>query len=321
MTATSRTLTLLRWGFVLFLAIVLGLIMRDGLVQDWSMLERVNGWWLLPAVGFAVLDVAIDFLVWWILLREVYPQAKPVASLTPFLAGFAVDLLPAKVGTFSRAWFLRILWDIPMRLGVAVQSNAALIDLLAATLIAILGLGSLGLWKTAGLIGLLVSIACGVVFAVIFYPHLQGWVQRVIRPFVPAEMAFGIHELQESIKNLLQLRLVLPLALVKGISWLAMGLVLYAIAQCFHQPLSVTEALFVVAGSALLGLFSMVPNGLGITEASLVGFLTYLDLPLDTAILSAFLFRIFTMWAWLLIGNLAGQRMARLVDIQKQILD
>ncbi len=310
MISRKRGALWLRAVFLVFLVLAVTLIVRDGM-RNWTVAGNAEWRLLLPAIAFSMMDVVIDFLVWLFFLARVHGGIALSSAFTIFLSGYATDLAPAKLGAFSRPFFLKIVEGVPLRLGISVQVNALFVDFCAAVFIAILGLLALRLWTTAAIIAVISLLILALFILILRRGQLQSFLQRTIRRFVPAEMALGVAELQEAINALLRPRYSFPLMAAKMLSWLAMGMVLFFVSRIFGYPLTWIESLFVVTVSSLFGTFSLIPNGLGVTEASLVGFQVYLNIPLEAAVMVAFTFRGVASWSWILIGNVTGYFMCR----------
>jgi len=62
------------------------------------------------------------------------------------------------------------------------------------------------------------------------------------------------------------------------------------------------EAIFIYAAGTIVGSLSMLPGGLGGTEAVLIWLLQTLDIPPATATTAALIVRLFTLWLAVLVG-------------------
>ncbi|MBI5186317.1 MAG: flippase-like domain-containing protein [Nitrospinae bacterium] len=312
MKSPERIFSLLRLTLFIFLAITLALVARDA-GNKWALAGSVNLIHLMPAFFFGILDIAVDFLVWYFFLTRVCPESGLSFSLMIFLSGFATDLAPAKIGEFSRTFLLRVLKGVSIRDGAAVQLNSLFVDFCAASLIGAMCLAIFGYWLAAALA---VTSSCLILFfflGLIRFKNLQPLVQRIARRFVPPEMFFGITDLQGAISTLTKAGYWLFLVPFKTLSWFFMGMILFFISRAFGYSLSFFESVFTVAFSSFLGTLSMVPKGLAVTEASLVGFQVHFNIPMEAAVIIAFVFRGVSLWTWILTGNIVAQGMIRKV--------
>jgi len=307
--------------FLFFLALAVYLLFQDS-QQAWQLISQVNYTFLLLAFTFSIADVCFDFFSWFYYLKESEKQLlenrilNPPAtykkhfsiSLLVFLAGFATDLLPAKMGTlgtFSRPILLKKIQHLPLRYGAAIQFNALLADFCAAAVIAIIGLLLMNYELNILFLTLIfVFLMVGLFIFAFNFSQMQALIQRLIRPFFPPEAAFGIADLQKATLKLLKPRHLLVTINAKFISWCSMGIALYLILNSLGYELHWSETIFIVTISAIIGVISMLPGGLGVTDASLVGFLVYLNIPADIAVFVVFIYRLISFWFWVLVQRL-----------------
>lgn len=308
MKTPTRLFSYIRITFLIFLTITVTLIVRDA-KNNWHIIENITLWLLAPAVFFSILDTTVDFLVWYFYLTRVTTKPKIYSSFLIFFAGFATDIVPAKMGAFSRAFFLLTVNGMPIRKGMAVQLNSFLVDFCAAVLIGSLTLIVLQFWVATLSIIVFAIFILFIFFRLLKYDNLQPFIQRLIRRFVPSEMASGISEVHQAIVSLLKVRYWLLLIPFKGLSWFFMGMVLFYISTAFDQPLSICECVVATTLSSLCGTFSMIPYGIAVTEASLVGFQVFFHVPVDISVMVALIYRSLVSWNWLLFGNIIAQFM------------
>jgi len=197
--------------FIVLFLISISWILYDGF-DSWSSSIQLHYQWAIFALVFSLLDTFFDYLCWKLYLDKSYLHTKHLATenklyikLNPaiFLASFASDLLPAKMGTFSRPFLLKSFLSMRLKDGGAVHFNALFSDFCAAALICLTGLLY---WGYAVLdIFLVLLFLITLILLVLFLSRsssLQGLLQRIIRPFYPADAIVGISNLQESIRQL-----------------------------------------------------------------------------------------------------------------------
>lgn len=308
MKSPERVSRLLRLTLFLFLAITLALVARDA-GNKWTLAGNVNLTYLTPSLFFGVLDIAVDFWVWYFFLTRVCPEPGLSFSLMIFLSGFATDLAPAKIGEFSRTFLLRVLKGVSIRDGAAVQLNSLFVDFCAASLIGAMCLAVFGYRRAAALAAASSCLILFLFLGLLRVKNLQPLVQRIVRRFVPPEIFFGITDLQGAISALTKPGYWFFLVPFKTLSWFFMGMILFFVSRAFGYSLSFFESVFTVAFSSFLGTLSMVPKGLAVTEASLVGFQVHFNIPAEAAVIIAFVFRGVSLWTWILTGNIVGQGM------------
>jgi uncharacterized membrane protein YbhN (UPF0104 family) len=85
-------------------------------------------------------------------------------------------------------------------------------------------------------------------------------------------------------------------------AWLAQGLILYLLLQEFGANVSLMIAISIYCLSLLVGAASMIPGGLGVTEAGMIWLLTRVGVEADIAIMAALTARMLTLWPAMFIG-------------------
>jgi len=285
--------------------------------NNWSsltqiQLTKINYEWFILAFCFTALDNFFDYKSWiHYLKRAFYLNNKNLKhKILPniFIASFASDLLPAKMGTFSRPFILKEILGLRMKEGISVHLNALFSDFFAAMLICFVGLFYWGYT----LFNIFIVLLCffSVMLTIILILRvatLQGYIQRTIRLFFPAESVTGIIDLQNSIYNLFTKQDFFITLTIKLCSWIAMGLCLYSVVKALDYNILLIECIFMVTISSILGMLSFLPGGLIVAEASLLGFFLLLNIPINTAIITIFIYRIFSFWEWVILGNLVVQ--------------
>jgi uncharacterized protein (TIRG00374 family) len=284
--------------------------------------------WLYLAFFFSILDNFFDYKSWLHYfnkclvktgkqnnisdknLRGKNLREKNSNRLIPsiFVASFASDLFPAKMGTFSRPFLLKSFFGLRLRDGIAIHFNALFSDFSVATIICLAGLFYWGytIFNIVFIIICLMAILASLLL-LLKSSSLQGLIQRAIRLFYPIEAVVGITDLQNATYQLFTKHDFLITLLIKLFSWIAMGSCLFSVLQAFGLEVKLIECIFMVTVSSILGILSFLPGGLIIAEATLLGFLSVLKIPMDLAIVSVFIYRLFSFWIWVLIGNLVAQ--------------
>ena len=107
-----------------------------------------------------------------------------------------------------------------------------------------------------------------------------------------------------SLKKLLHPKLIILSTLLGILPWTLEGLSLYLIIKSIsNYDISWASSIFAHSAAGLLGAISLLPGGLGATEASTVGLLSISSgLPIEIATASTILIRLLTIWLATIIG-------------------
>lgn len=103
-------------------------------------------------------------------------------------------------------------------------------------------------------------------------------------------------------RELINLRVFLVGIVVSTIAWGLESFSMYLVMVGFGLPSTVLEANFVFCFSIIVGALSMLPGGIGGTEAGMVGLLKFMGIAYKDAMPSVILIRLCTLWAAILVG-------------------
>lgn len=86
------------------------------------------------------------------------------------------------------------------------------------------------------------------------------------------------------------------------IYWLGDMSCLFFVFMSFGHPVSFPVLIFGYCIATLIGLMTLIPGGLGVTEGSMSLIFRALGLPLSISVASILVFRLFSFWIWIPIG-------------------
>jgi uncharacterized membrane protein YbhN (UPF0104 family) len=95
------------------------------------------------------------------------------------------------------------------------------------------------------------------------------------------------------------------IVLVEAAGWICHGIAFYVLVSDLPGNVGLWDGLFYAPGSALLGLSSGLPGGIGATEALLGASLGFNGVPQAHLAVTVAAFRVITFWLWLPVGWLA----------------
>jgi uncharacterized protein (TIRG00374 family) len=99
---------------------------------------------------------------------------------------------------------------------------------------------------------------------------------------------------------------VFALGLALGVAgWFSEGFSLYLLAHALGAHVHAMVCVFIFSFSMIVGAISILPGGLGSTEATMAGLLVLQGVPLQTAIFATAMVRITTLWFAVCLGMLA----------------
>ncbi len=230
-----------------------------------------------------------------------------------YVAGFAMTPTPGKLGEALRLWLLERAYGFRYARTTAVMIGDRVGDMVAVLALCLFGVGAYAGYAEATMI----AVAAVLLLAVLLArtgPLLKmiGVAYRVVARW-PRLFASARHAVRQTAR-LFNPSLVFSVLALGGIGWLAECFGLYWLVNVMGAAISLQGAVFVFAFSLLVGAVSMLPGGLGSTEATMFGLLTLADVPPDIALAATAVNRAATLWFAVVLGAAvlpAALRMAR----------
>ncbi|MFZ5866860.1 MAG: lysylphosphatidylglycerol synthase transmembrane domain-containing protein [Thermodesulfobacteriota bacterium] len=221
-------------------------------------------------------------------------------ALEVFLASFALTGTPGKMGEAAKGVFLKEDYGISFTRVVGILVVERLMDLWGVLLLASFSFLLFSEWRGAFFI-----CAAAVVFGGIFLS-----MERVYRPVLerigripvlawPAQKLLGV---LLTGRELMTLKIFLVGLVISTVAWGLESVSLYLVLRGLDLSVTLLEANFAYSFSTLVGALSMLPGGIGSTEAGMVGILAFLGIGYSSALPAVLLIRVCTLWFAILVG-------------------
>ena len=223
-----------------------------------------------------------------------------VYSTVAFLSGFALTGTPGKVGEAMKGVFLKRDYGVSVTRVVGVVVVERLMDLFGVLILGSLSLLFFPGWRNIflALAGVVIAGGISLCMEKIYRPILEA-MSRL--PFV-SWVAIKTLRILLSGKDLMKPRIFLVGLVVSVIAWAMEAISLYIVMKGFGLPGTLTEANFVYCFSTILGALSMLPGGIGGTEASMIGLFSYLGISYSDGLPVVILIRLCTLWYAIFAG-------------------
>lgn len=258
-------------------------------------------------VGLLVVVLGMVLLGWLLrgwrfhyYLRKSFEPVPLGYSITAFLAGFALTGTPGKVGEAVKGVFLKRDYGVSYTKVVGILVVERLMDLLGVLLLASFSLMLFSAWQRLFFLCTAIVLAGGLFLCM----------EKIYRPVL--ETVGRISHLrwisQKILVTLLAGRdLMTPMIFLVGLvvsifSWGLESLSFFLILRGFDLSSTVLQANFVYCFSTIVGALSMLPGGIGGTEAGMVGLLTFMGVPYANTVAPVILIRLCTLWMAVLVG-------------------
>lgn len=291
-TLRRRILTSVIIGVVVFAAL--------GLLSDIRQVGAslaTFAWASVPAVlGFTALNYLLRWLKWDMYLRHIGAGTgvSRFDSGLLFCAGMVMAVTPGKVGEVLKSFLLRRINDTPVSTSAPIVVAERMTDGIAMLLLMSVGLT---LYPPAAPLFYVLLGATVIGIAMI---QSEAVVQRVLGLLSNTRFAEPLRNAYQSSKALLGWRMLLISTVLSIVSWFFECIAFVYVLQGLGVAptvLVLQQATFIFAASTLFGLVSLIPGGLGVSEASSTGLLVWM-IPMSQAAATAatVVIRFGTLW-------------------------
>lgn len=254
---------------------------------------------LLSAVSFVVRGVR-----WGALMRVVgYPVSMKDAIYLQ-VSGQTMSVTPGRVGEVLKPWLASTVAEMPMTRGLALVFSERLADLIAVGFLSLGGLFLIGgnRWVLVAALGLIVA-GSGVVSSQWFHALALRFLERQAWSRKHHGSATAISAtIRASLKWRTMLWSVPASIIAWGLEGVGFGLCLTALG---FDGVSMYAAVAVYAISTIVGAFTFLPGGIGLTEASMVGLLVAAGMDAPSASAATIITRVATLWWGVGLGWIA----------------
>ncbi|WP_227936383.1 lysylphosphatidylglycerol synthase transmembrane domain-containing protein [Alkalihalobacillus deserti] len=289
------------------ISLLLGLLalIAFGLWTDFNVLQEIfTGFeWNYFALifGLTFLGYLLRFLKWEVFLRTIGIRISIKNSLMIFLSGMSMAITPGKAGEVLKSFLLKSSEKVDIARTAPVVFAERLTDLLAMIILAAWGITR---FSTGGWFIVITSL---MLLLTILLVQNKGFIQGIFIKFkkYPALswISGRLEVLYESSNELLRFKTILYTTMISIVSWFLECLSFYFVLRGLDLNQSVLEAVFVFSFSSIAGALSMLPGGLGVTEASMTGLMMGLGIDHSKAVAAMIMGRFATLWFGVILGS------------------
>jgi uncharacterized protein (TIRG00374 family) len=275
-------------------------------LTDSGTLQRARA---LPAsliaqlLALSLVNYALRAWRWIVLSGRLGLRVSPLTNALYYLAGFSLTSTPGKAGEAVRLWFLRSGHQIPYARSTPLILADRVIDMWAVLILvagSMVEFGGYG-WQMAAVVALV-----GMASMPILFPRrldaILDWAHR--RAPKRTKVIAGLRTICASLVDLRGWRSYGLTLLPSVVGWLAEGAALHLLLQHLGSDLSLSHCIFVFAFGVAVGAVSLLPGGIGSTEATMIVLLRAFGVSMGVAGLATAVVRITTLWFAVAIGIL-----------------
>jgi uncharacterized protein (TIRG00374 family) len=281
----------------------LGLALWGGWSEMIAASRRIGTAGICFALALSLVNYYLRFVRWQLYLDALGHRVASRASAAIYFGGFALTVTPGKAGEIMRSVLLKK-HGVPYAHSLAAFMSERLSDLLAIVLLALCGLYTYPRASLAVLAGACIGVVALVV--------LSRW--ELPRVALRSSTSPGIGRLGKLIQQAQAMvraarrchtpALLLRSGVLSLLAWSAEAFALFLILRWLDADVPLAFAVFVYAASILAGVITLLPGGLGGTEAVMIALLVWQGLSPAIAAAATMLIRLTTLWFAVGLGAL-----------------
>ena len=255
-------------------------------------------WYLIPLIAFfGFCNDLVKFFRWHVYLKNMDIPITAKESLKIFLSGLSMSATPGKAGLLIKSQMLKRVSGQTVISTSPIIAAELYMDLIGLSLISVLGIGLLGkvVW---------VAIALCMLPLLGLVPGIPGLAIGLLKKIPILSMrAVDMRKALDNMFGLFGVRILIVTLGITLIAWTSEGIALNLILKGFGFDIGIVMATILFGSSTLIGVLSMLPGGLVVTDASLMALLIHAGIPPTPAALAAIMARVFTLWLAVVVGS------------------
>ncbi len=262
---------------------------------------------LVLATVLSVASFWVRWLRWHFYLSLTQIRVPIVDSILVFFSGFVMSVTPGKMGEVLKSLLLKEAYEVPVAKSAPIVVAERMSDLVGMLCVGAIGATALP-QKWVPFVVLLPALGIFLSFA---FPGWGIWaIDRLCRLSKKiARFESKLLSAWRALTTVSSFRPFVVSSLISFVAWGTQSFCVLAIANAFPDvTVSSSCALLAYSAPLVLGTISMIPGGLGATEASMTAVLESLGgagMSTDVAVLTTILVRVVTFWLAIALGLVA----------------
>lgn len=291
------------FGAVVFLGLSIYANMSELLIA----FSQYN-WMMFPLVILlSFLNYITRFFKWEYYLGVLKIQVERKMSFLIFLSSFIMSVTPGKVGEVFKSYLLKEYNGTSISRSGPIVVAERISDFISLVLLSMIGALMYGYGTE-----LIIGIGLFFVFIVIIISskRLSYFIIGIFEKFKFFErFSHKIHTAYDSIYQMVQFKQLIITVFLSIFAWFFECMGFYLVLNGFgienFVNVSIFVATFIYGFATIAGAVTMLPGGLGATDASITGLLVLLQIPKNISVASTLLIRVATLWFAVIVGIVA----------------
>ncbi len=282
--------------------------------QSGNLLFLINKLFFQISFGLFLVSIGyvMRYLRWRLIINSFgfYPLIKIESKI--WLASYFFTATPGKLGELIRCFFLKKIFNIPLKYSLFSIIFERLFDLIAAIIFAVcfFTIKYKYLIVSSGQI-LIIGIIFFIVLTLLLRIQLIDY-RKLLAYFIEKKFKFlgKVFKFEDviklsNLKTLLKMNILFKITLLSLFSWGLEGLSFFLLIKSLNFDISLLTATFIHTTSGFLGALTMLPGGLVFTEAITVSILKLQTIPTDYGIPITSIIRLMTLWYITFLGSIS----------------
>jgi uncharacterized membrane protein YbhN (UPF0104 family) len=283
-----------------------------GLLGIWSqgdqLVPLLRSLW--PQIGLGLLLVLLGYGIrygrWRLLLRAVDQRPPIQADARIWMGSYAFTATPGKSGEAVRSLLLKQECEVPVPPTLMALVVERLTDGTAVLLLLLINLPLLLRWQVplAAVIGIGLLAVVGA-WLVLRSPWAKAQLKASVKRLLPPKLASAGGDGLAALRQLLRPGLLVQATVIGALAWSLEGVSLWLLLKGMGiEAVGIGGATIAHTAAGLLGALTLLPGGLGSTEAGTVGLLALQGVGVAAATPATLLIRLMTLWFATALGVL-----------------
>jgi HAD superfamily phosphoserine phosphatase-like hydrolase len=275
-----------------------------GLLGIWSqgdqLVPLLRSLW--PQIGLGLLLVLLGYAIryarWRLLLRSVDQRPPIQADARIWMGSYAFTATPGKSGEAVRSLLLKQECGVPVPPTLMALVVERLTDGTAVLLLLLINLPLLLRWQVPliAVIGIGMLAVVGA-WLVLRSPWAKAKLKASLKRLLPAKLASAGGDGLAALRQLLRPGLLVQATVIGALAWSLEGVSLWLLLRGMGiEAVGIGGATIAHTAAGLLGALTLLPGGLGSTEAGTVGLLALQGVGVAVATPATLLIRLMTLW-------------------------
>jgi uncharacterized protein (TIRG00374 family) len=295
------------YSVVLGAIVFLGLSIYANLGELLTAFGQFN-WFLFPLLlVLSFCNYSARFLKWDYYTKVLEIKIERKMSFIIFLSSFIMAVTPGKIGEVFKSYLLKEQSGTPISKSAPIVIAERITDFLSLILLSIIGAITFNYGKVLMItIGLLFIL----LISLISSKKLSYGIIKIFEKFKYfSRISHKIHIAYDSIYRMVKIKELIVTIFLSIFAWFFECTGFYIVINGFsfenYIPINIFIATFIYGFATVAGAVTMLPGGLGATDASITGLLILFSIPKNIAVASTLLIRVATLWFAVIVGIVA----------------